>query len=199
MVRTEMNPVPQSLLVHPRAHPECVCSLTSAIMHPQSCATSLKPTSQAHPLPCLVNFPQEMIILILLPQLPLPAFCSFLFSALMAITCQQLCFEFLTFSMKSKLSLNTAHHFQSALCIFILNSQLHHSELRHLSTPSWLLPSPWKPVGEQSRHHTSKPQVFGFVSTLCTRRALPLALTQRTGTCHQKQYGWVHTTTDGQT
>lgn len=74
-----MDPVPQPLLVHPWAHPECVCSLTSAIMRPQSCATSLKPTSQAHPLLRLINFPQEMIILILLPQLPLPAFCSFLF------------------------------------------------------------------------------------------------------------------------
>jgi len=112
-----MDHVPQPLLVHSWAHPECVFSLTSAITCPQSCTMS--PTSHAHPLLCLVNFLQKMITLIPLPQLPLPGFCSLLFSALMAITCQQFCFEFLTFSMKSKLSLNTAHHFQNTLHIYV--------------------------------------------------------------------------------
>lgn len=148
-----------------------------------------KHTSHAHVLLCLVNFLQEMIILIPLPQLPLPGFCSFLFSASTAITCQQLCFEFLTFCMKPKLPFNTAHHFQSTLCIFILNSQLHQTELHIFELPpgsSLLLGNMW----ESSLITTHLNREYLGLSPCCTHKALPLTMTQRTGTCHQKQYGF---------
>lgn len=178
------------------ASPGAARLIQGHITRPQSCATSLETHLLHPPFSCasLTSY-KKLLSSSHSPTFPLPGFCSFLCPTSIAITCQQLCFEFLTFSTKSKLSLNKAHHFQSTLCLFIPNSQLHQAELHHLSPPSWLLSSPWKHMGERSRHHTSKIRVFLFVCTLQPQgshispedRDLP------------SQTGWVHTTPDGQT
>lgn len=149
----------------------------------------LKSASYAHSFLCLINVLQAMIILIPQPQPSLPGFCSSRFSASTAITCQQLCFEFLTFSMKSKLSLNTAHHFQRALRIFTLNSQTHETELYTIfqlppGSPL-LLGKTW----ESDLIATHLNQEYLGLSPHHSHKVLPLTSTQRTGTCHQKQRG----------